>query len=85
MPIGPYSRFNSHPLIEDIIETKDNSNIDDFLVDHDSVIQNSNRELAPINDSELHIAEVVKPHVFSNIESFFNQNLSSRIINTQLV
>ncbi|KAF3443344.1 hypothetical protein FNV43_RR13026 [Rhamnella rubrinervis] len=44
--------FNSHLIIEDITEAEHNSDVDDFLVDHD-LAQNSDCELALTNNSEL--------------------------------
>ncbi|KAF3454098.1 hypothetical protein FNV43_RR04545 [Rhamnella rubrinervis] len=44
--------FNSHLIIEDIIEAKRNSDVDDFLADHDPA-QNSDCELALTNNTEL--------------------------------
>ncbi|KAF3438475.1 hypothetical protein FNV43_RR21237 [Rhamnella rubrinervis] len=75
--------FNSHLIIEDITEAERNSDVDDFLIDHDPT-QNSDCELALRNNSELHTAEVVEPHVFGNLENFFNQNPSPQVVNTQL-
>ncbi|KAF3456043.1 hypothetical protein FNV43_RR00686 [Rhamnella rubrinervis] len=76
--------FNSHLIIEDIAEAERNSDVDDFLINHDP-----NHDPAPNFDCELalnlHIAEVVEPHVFADLESFFNQNSSAQVINTQLV
>ncbi|KAF3443105.1 hypothetical protein FNV43_RR17026 [Rhamnella rubrinervis] len=44
--------FNSHLIIEDITEAEHNSDVDDFLIDHDSA-QNFDCELALMNSFEL--------------------------------
>ncbi|KAF3454081.1 hypothetical protein FNV43_RR04528 [Rhamnella rubrinervis] len=85
MPIGPNSEFNSHIITEDITDTEVNSNVDNFLIDHDPTSQNPDGELALMNDSELHMTGVVEPHVFAYLESFFNQYSSAQVINTQLI
>ncbi|KAF3445122.1 hypothetical protein FNV43_RR14815 [Rhamnella rubrinervis] len=45
MSIGPYLRFNSHPIIKDITKAEDNFDIDDFLIDHNPTTQNSDHGL----------------------------------------
>ncbi|KAF3434657.1 hypothetical protein FNV43_RR21742 [Rhamnella rubrinervis] len=48
--------FNSHLIIEDITEAEGNSDVDDFLIDHDPA-QNSNCELALTNNFESTISK----------------------------
>ncbi|KAF3438272.1 hypothetical protein FNV43_RR21033 [Rhamnella rubrinervis] len=76
--------FNSHLIIEDITDAEGNSDVDDFLIDHDPA-KDSDFELALMNNSELNF--IIMPHfiityfllTISFFFSFILQKLSNRM------
>ncbi|KAF3455884.1 hypothetical protein FNV43_RR00526 [Rhamnella rubrinervis] len=62
--------FNSHPIIEDITKAERNSDVDDFLIDHDPT-QNSDLELALTNNSKFAISKFL--HSLDKEPATFNQ------------